>query len=586
MLTPTLMRDLFSLVLIVLALFSCTLAQTRQAANKTEASQTPMRNSLVTGRTVYEDTGLPATRHRVQLVASEFLSRPHARFRIPTAITNENGVFSLRRIAAGEYYVVALPVDERTSGRQIFPFLGQTGDAATDARKVDTFKKDYIRITVDGQHNLEVNLRVPNPHFGTISGRILDSSGKPAIRSSVHLMSTDEKSFGATVFTDEQGEYRFGGLPEGKYIISANPPAQGGDEEPRKGRYEGVLGATYYPSTLDSRNSPPVSVFADRDTSNIDVTLVVRSLHSLAGTVRMRADNRPVSGATVHLTKNSSPQESASSTSPSIEGAMSIYTSATATDGHWQIANVPDGSYRLRVQPMANREREQLFVQEELDLMVQGADVENLLVEVSGGGQISGVVSIEGDGPSPPLVRVIASRSRANASSHISLESGGRFALTAVPAGEVTLSAFPSPQDKFYVKLIEANGLDLLRTNLTITEGEEIKDVRIVISPNVGVVAGRVLSLKGDEPIAGINVLLRRVSDDRLRLFGGKLMTNTDDRGNFILSAAPGVYLVVAWRAADGPSAFAAAMDRASREQASGFTLLPSERKQLDLRVP
>jgi hypothetical protein len=159
MLTPTLMRDLFLLVLTVFALFSCTLAQTRQAANKTEANQTPMGNSLVTGRTVYEDTGLPATRHRVQLVASEFLSRPHARFRIPTAITNENGMFSLRRIAAGEYYVVARPVDERLSSGQIFPFLGQTGDAATDAAKVETFKKEYIRISVDGQHDLVVAWR-------------------------------------------------------------------------------------------------------------------------------------------------------------------------------------------------------------------------------------------------------------------------------------------------------------------------------------------------------------------------------------------------------------------------------------------
>jgi len=66
-----------------------------------------------------------------------------------------------------------------------------------------------------------------------------------------------------------------------------------------------------------------------------------------------------------------------------------------------------------------------------------------------------------------------------------------------VPTGAITLSAFPSPQDKFYVKSIEANGLDLLRNDLTIAEGEEIKDVRIVISPNVGVVAGSVLSLKG-----------------------------------------------------------------------------------------
>ncbi len=587
MLTQTLIRDLFSPILLMFALFTSTLAQDSQAANKTEAGQAPMGNSLVTGRTVYEDTGLPATRHRVQLIASELLSGPHARFRIPTAITNESGMFNLRRIAAGDYYVVARPVDERTSSGQIFPFLGRSGDGVDDATKVEQFKKDYIRIAVDGQHNLEVNLRVPNPHFGTISGRILDSIGKPAVRSSVQLMSTGEKSFGATVLTDEQGEYRFWGLPAGEYVISASPPAQGRDEGEPTRRYEGVLGATYFPSTLESRNSPPVSVFADRDTGNIEVTLVARSLHSLAGMVRMRGDNRPVSSATVRLTRPEiSDQASGPSKTPDIEGAMSIYTSATDKSGRWRIVNVPDGAYRLRVQSTANEPGNQPFVQEELDLTVAGADVKNLLVEVSGGNQISGVVSIEGNSPTPQFVRVSANRLKGNATSYIRLDEAGKFALTAVPAGEITLSAFPSPQDKFYVKSIEANGLDLLRTNLTIAEGEEMKDVRIVISPNVGVVAGRVLSLKGDKPIAGISVLLRRVSDDKLRLFGGKLMTSTDDRGNFILSAAPGVYLVLAWRAADGPSAFADAMNKALRDQGSGLTLLPSDRKQLDIRVP
>jgi Carboxypeptidase regulatory-like domain len=594
MLTQTRIFDLLSPVLLIFALFSSALAQApvqtfvqnSQAANKTEAGQAAIGNSLVTGRTLYEDTGLPATRHRVQLIASELLSGPHARGRIPTAITNESGEFNLRRIAAGEYYVVAHPVDDHTSSAQIFPFLGGSPDGVAEAKKVEQFKKDYIKIIVDGQHNLEVSLRVPNPHFGTISGRILDSLGKPAVRSAVHLMSTGEKSFGARVLTDEQGEYRFWGLPAGEYVISASPPAQGQEGESTR-RYEGVLGATYFPSTPESRNSPPVSVFADRDTGNIVVTLVARSLHSLAGMVRMRGDNRPVSSATVRLTRNEiSDQASGTSKTSSIEGAMSMYTSNTDKSGHWWIANVPDGVYRLRVQPMPSEPGSQLFVQEELDLTVEGADVKDLLVEVSGGGRISGVVSIEGNGPAPQFVRVAANRLKGNASSHIRLDEAGKFALTAVPAGEITLSAFPSPQEKFYLKSIETNGLDLLRTHLAIAEGEEIKDVHIVISPDVGVVTGRVLSLKGDKPIAGINVLLRRVSDDKLRLFGGKLATTTDEQGNFILSAAPGVYLVLAWLAADGPSAYAEAINRASRDQGSGLTLLPSDRKQLDIRIP
>src|SRR5258705_2796883 len=165
-----LFRKLSPAILLCLALFTSALAQDSQAAKKTEAVQVPTGNSIVTGRAIYEDTGQPALRHRVQLIASEALSNPRVRLRIPTAITNENGEFSLRRIAAGDYYVVASPVDEHSGGGRIFPFLGQSGDSAAYAVKLEQFKKNSIRITVDGQHNLEVNLRVPNRHFGIISG--------------------------------------------------------------------------------------------------------------------------------------------------------------------------------------------------------------------------------------------------------------------------------------------------------------------------------------------------------------------------------------------------------------------------------
>jgi hypothetical protein len=157
--------------------------------------------------------------------------------------------------------------------------------------------------------------------------------------------------------------------------------------------------------------------------------------------------------------------------------------------------------------------------------------------------------------------------------------------LTAVPTGEIQLSAFVYPQDQFYVKSMEANGTDLLRSNLTIAEGEEIRDMRVVISSNVGVVTGRVVSQNGNKPIPGINVLLRRIGDDKLRLYGGKLTAITDAAGGFRISGAPGVYLVVAWRAQGGP-ALSDAMDRAQREQAPGITLLPGDTKQLEIRMP
>ena len=43
-------------------------------------------------------------------------------------------------------------------------------------------------------------------------------------------------------------------------------------------------------------------------------------------------------------------------------------------------------------------------------------------------------------------------------------------------------SALAVPQDRYYVKSIEANGVDLLHNNLTVADKDEIKDVRIVVT--------------------------------------------------------------------------------------------------------
>ena len=522
----------------------------------------PTGTAVVSGRVVYEDNEQPATRHRVQLIASQALFTSPKGLRIPTAITNERGEFSMQRVDAGEYYVVALHADRRDS-RELTRVLARSSDSATDASRLEQFKKKYLRITVDGQHNVEVSVRVPNPHFGTISGMVLDNTRQPAARAMVRIESKDQDSPGGTVLTDAEGRYKVWGLPKGEYIVSASPPSKGARVE-----FQGSPGATYFPSTLLFQDSPPVVVLPDLDTSNVDITLISRALRSVAGTVRIHGDNSLVTNATVRLVVKGA------------ESPLSNYLTSTDQSGHWSISNVPDGSYRLFVQP-SQIEPKPRFVQIEQELTINGADIEDLLIEVSEGARLSGIVKLEGSGASLQFVDIHATSYKQNATSTVRLDEAGKFALTGVPLGEIVVSAFAYPADKFYVKSIEFNGADLLRGNVMLAEGSEIKDVRILISTGVGVITGCVLSQTGDRPVAGANVMLRRVDDDGPRLFGGKITGVTDDRGVFTLSAAPGNYLVVAWRSADGSAAFATAMDKGTR-----VTLSPSERKEIVIRVP
>jgi hypothetical protein len=540
---------------------------------------------VVTGRVVYEDTGQPATRHRVHLIRSEALLNARGGLRLPTIITDDRGEFSLRHIGAGEYYVLAGPVDER-GNQQLTSILTRSGDSAADAAKLDQFKKKNLRITVDGQRDVEVNLRVPNPHFGTISGIVFDAAHQPVTGAMVHVVSKSN-TFGESVRTDDQGKYKVWGLPKGEYTVSASPPSRPRGDGEKSIEFQGLPGATYFPSTLLLRNSPAVAVLPDLDTANIDVTLISRALRHLAGTVRMRGDNRPVTNATLRLSVKqiTDPASDTSALTAPENQPLSNYLSSTDKSGRWSLSNVPDGSYRLFVQTKQGREpTEPRFVDMEQDLTVDGSDVEDLLIEVSGGARVSGVVVLEGSSATPQDIVVAATSYTPPANTAIVLNEAGKFVLTGAPVGEIDVSAFPSPQDQFYVKSIEANGRDLLRNRLTLGDSDEVKDVRIVISAGVGVITGRVLT--GDKPVAGVALLLRRTGDDKLRLFGGKLTATTDQRGTFTLSAAPGNYLIITWRPADGPGALANAMNTATREQGKGITLLSGERKEVDIRLP
>src|SRR6266571_1325482 len=379
--------------LVCFAFISSAIAQNNQTPLNSGGSQT-RSGSIITGRAFFEDTNEPATRERVQLIVSEALNNPAGRLRIPTAITDQNGQFELKFVAAGDYYVVSRPADEHVTANELFPFLHPTGDSAADAAKLEAFKKQYVKITVDGQNSLTVDLHVWNPHYGRISGHVFDSEGKPAIRSSVHLMPGPGQGVtGASTPTNEAGEYTFFGLAAGDYIVSANPPPKSSDQQAPPD-FQWLAGAvTYYPSVLQRQESAPVSVISDRETANIDIHLIPRKLHTIAGVVRMRGSGDPVTAGRLRLIKNQ--EANVTTVSPSVS-----FTSSDAR-GNWSFSNVPDGTYQIVVEPVipfpddTNKE----FVPSEQAVAVRGDNISDLVIEVSSGIRISGKISFEGDLP-------------------------------------------------------------------------------------------------------------------------------------------------------------------------------------------
>ncbi len=496
-----------------------------------KSGQNSSSGSIVKGRALYEDTGQPAPRERVQLVAIELLANRRGANHIPTTMTDANGEFIFLHPGAGEYYVVAHPADEHVSSAEGAPFPLQSGDPVADAARVEQYKRDFPKITFNAESPVEINLRVKNPHFGGISGRIASANG------------------GA--------------------VVSAGPPRKmSGAEGPQS--VSGVLGSTYFPSTIDSRTSPSVIVSPDREVIDINIILAQRSLHSVAGTVRDEGDEHPIAGATVRLNKKDGDQAG-------IESAMSNYFSTTDAQGRWFLNDLPDGVYTIDVRPTAllgaKLER---FVNKRQDLTVAGADVENLAIEVSRGGRVSGHVTTveQGNEPVPDISIGIGS-------AIIRVEANGEFTATGVPEGEFPFSVMIRPPNVFYAKSIQVNGADLLREKLKTRAGAEIKDVRVVIAP-ASILTGRVLSASGGTPLSRVSVMLIPADPSTGPAFS-RPNGSTNEQGVFLVSGAPGEYFLVLWgRGQPLPPHDVDSIKKLS-PNAMRVTLEPGERKSMDL---
>jgi hypothetical protein len=546
-------------------------AQSETAAPLRSVDKTVQQNSrvyVVKGRALFDDTGQPAPRVRVQLVAIELLVNRSGPNRIPTTMTNANGEFVFVQASVGEYYVVGRPADEHGPSAQGAPFPLQTGDLVADAARLAQFKKDYPRIKVNAGSPVEINLRVKNPHFGEISGRIVSANGGVAAGADVHLMKTGERGFGLATVTDENGAYRFRGLPAGEYVLSADSPRKISGAE-RSLSSPGLLGATYYPSTIDSRTSPLIVVSPDREVIDMNVTLVDQSLHSVRGALRGQGDGHPIAGATVRLYKKDWDQTG-------IEAAMSNYFATTDAQGHWLFSNLPDGVYTIDIRPTgllgSKLER---FVAKRQDLVIAGADVEDLAIDVLLGGRVSGHVTVEQGTQQTRDISI------GLGSAFGRVEANGDFNLTGVPEGEFPLAVMIRPQNVFYAKSIQVNGVDLLREKLKITAGEEINDVHVVIGP-ASVLTGRVLSASDGTPLSRVSVMLIAADPSTARAFS-RPNGSTDEQGVFVVSGAPGDYFLVLW--ARGERLPPRDVDSIKRlaPNTLRITLVPGERKSMDV---
>jgi protocatechuate 3,4-dioxygenase beta subunit len=571
------------------------------------STQTTARGKgSVKGHVINEETGAPVRRTRVVITLE------HNPRMVGQTLTNERGEFRFDNLPAGPYSINAASGDLPIASAATFAVPLPTGDPKLDAENFKQPESQATEVVVKEGASVEVEVRMPAPpRGGTISGRVLFEDGKPASEAKITFTNRKEirgRMTGATklsVTADKDGVYHASSLPPGEYTVSARVPDI--IYKDKAGNLTGgVVTLTYYPSTTSVRSSTPISIALDQEAGDINITLIKRTTHALNGTLVSRNDARPLAHVQVRLRN----REDMDLPFPIAETDKWVWTDAA---GRWAFSNIMDGDYVISAGggtvPAPARGMETVFggnmlppdlraaitqpsrqvpvryLEKRQEVTVAGADVKELAIQMSEGGRIYGIVVVEGDKPLPPRLMIVSGMKAGERrpSAMARMEQDGTFALSGIPEGPLALDVVINPPTLF-VKAIMANGVDLMRQQLYVGEGSEIKDVRIVLSAEMAVLSGRVLSVSDNTPVRGVTVMLiPEVAGDATPLRGSRMIGMSNPEGLWRINCAPGEYRVVTWQQGHMPNNPEALKTLAATAQR--VSVQASERKTLDLVV-
>jgi hypothetical protein len=577
-----------TIVLLALAFMAAvsTQAQTPQQQNEVPAQSTSTKGSLVRGRVIYEDTRRPL--RRVQVSAYDPASKGLGRHLM--AWTNGRGEFQFKDVPAGKYFVAVEAPGIIRPGR-------------LDAKEAQA---DVTTFTVDGTAQAEVIVRVKRG--GAISGKVTYADGDPVVNASIRvLLKNDGKwipvytggRYGDRSLTDERGIYRVSGLSPGEYLVGAAEEKMGieltAQDDPEGGKMlnRALLSTTYYDGAVSLTAATLLRVEAGDENTDINITLAERSIYSVSGLVMLRGDQRPIARARISLKRK---DEELNSNSYSEDMVVN-----SDEEGRFMFDEAPEGMYVMTVTPAREyrsyREARpasepktapvEKFAAKHQELNVAG-DVTSLIVEVSSGGRLSGVLSVDGGKPLPRTIFVFlesASRARLEQLS-AQIQADGKFTLEGIPPGSYYLRTSVQPDGEYYTKSVMHGRSDVTREPLAVKEGEDIGDVRMVISADVARLSGQVLAADGKSPERGAGILFLPADPAEQKTMSRRMYGVTNADGGFRVSGAPGDYVAIVVR--QGENAYMLRGDQlASRAaKAQRVTLQPGENSRLDLTVP
>jgi len=501
----------------------------------------------------------------------------------PPALTNERGQFAFNNVEPGTYRVI----------------FGSEGFSKRDYGQRTEYGEGIPMVLVPGQEKTDIVMRLMP--VASVTGRLRDAAGQPAVGVPVHLFRMDYDESGkrtvktvAATHSDDRGEYRMYFLPSGRYYLSAgHPPGSANpDEEPGPPGLDGLIfgrgyftanripqkyATTYYPGAVDLSSAIALDVQAGSDLRNVDFLLDPRRPHRVRGRLVDESTGRAPQMAAIAIMADTE-NGPLNFADIMVVAGVSRYE---PSDGTFEIRDVSPGRYSLTAtMPNSNtlpsqdlstltaEERSEVFRLQMLEqrarpkastiVNVANADVDGVLLTLGTGQSIDGRFRVETIASElPSEFRILRAGVTSTAIGRFNIDSmllpaaaDGTFRLSNLQTGEYRLSVEGVPAG-FHVKHARLGAADLLNGPLRVS-GPISDTLDILISPAVASVEGIAHDAAG-QPAPGAQVVLIPQNRGRNELFRA---APADSAGRFMIrSVAPGDYILAAWDAIE-PFAF------------------------------
>jgi hypothetical protein len=535
-----------------LLLLMCLPSLRQNPAAQSQTSSETQRTATISGRIILN--GEPLGGVRIQFLPKRGSVRT-GREEPLRAVADGQGRYQITGISAGIYRVDILS-DE---------FL-LTGGAGYIKRR------QFISV-LEGENVEQFDLVLKRG--GAITGRVIDAKGRPLTRQAVELTQIGDNgnprpfsfvpappsmtvvvgsgyplsetyfSHGVTpIVTDERGVYRIAMLPEGRYLVSAGLTESAIITRPEAPNV--YYPQTYHPSASDPSKARVIEVSEGAEIAGVDILLAeAMKTYSIKGRVVNAETGNPVKGIAIrYLGREKDGGPLLSSSRPERSNA----------DGTFQFQGVLPGKYKIS--PMKSGTNENAYLSEPALCEITDGDVDGIEVKLRPGGSINGEVIIEGANEplapaaqaKPPRIYIgsISKDAQGAVLQKMStrVKDDGSFRLAGLQPGRIYLcSAQDLPSDVFWLKRVELGGQgeSIITDGLEIGPGENVSNVRVILSHDGIKLRGEVKIIGGDlPPHMGIFAYTYRLNKSDS---GNTRQAFVDARGQFAFSnLAPGEY--------------------------------------------